>query len=147
MTRETRENLQNFRNRVERLEKPALTSPFYSKIGWPVLIAGGLIWLITVVLPGSQFIPALMSAVLIAIGAVSVVMSYLSEHSEGIEETEKSKRIRDRSNVAKCLYLEGKVPDGKGIVGRCRLYEFDMTDLPYCIYCREYTSSKGEPDV
>jgi len=129
------------------LEKPSLTSPFYAKVGWPVLIAGGVIWLGTLILPGSQFVAALLSAVLMAFGATAVVMSFMSEHSEGIEDKEKSRRIRDRSVVSKCMYLEGKVPDGKGLVGRCRLYEFDMTEYPYCIYCKEYTSSQGVPEV
>jgi hypothetical protein len=111
------------------------------------LIGGVLVWLLTIFLPGSQFVAALLSALLIAIGAVAVVMSFLSEHSEGIEGTEKARKIRDRGVVSKCLYLEGKIPDGKGKVGHCRLYDFDMSEYPYCIYCKEYKPGKGVPDV
>lgn len=119
----------------------------YSKIGWPLLAAGALLWLILLLIPGHFFLTSLLALLLIGAGAGAISMSFVSAHSEGVEESERARMIRERNELERCLYLEGQVPDGKGKVGRCRLYEFDMIDLPYCIYCREYTPSKGEPEV
>ncbi len=142
-----RESLEQFQERVRRLEKPYLTSPMYSRAGWPALGLGVLLWLIEIILPGSQLLSAFIGLVLIGAGVGAIIMSLISAHSEGVEESERARLIRERDSLSRCLYLEGKVPDGKGNVGRCRLYEFDMVDYPYCIYCKEYTASEGEPEV
>ena len=142
-----KESLDQLRARVKGLEKPSRTSPLYSKLGWPLLAAGALLWLILILIPGHHFLSSLLALLLIGSGVAAIAMSFVSAHSEGVEETERARLIRERNEIARCLYLEGKIPDGKGLVGRCRLYDFDMVDLPYCIYCREYTASKGEPKV
>ena len=147
MPHSPKESLEQLRARVERLEKPSLTSPLFSRVGWPLLGVGLIIWLAALILPRSHFIAYLLGLIFVGSGLVAVVMSFISAHSEGVEETEHKRRIREKSVVARCLYLEGKVPDGKGTVGRCRLYEFDMVDYPYCLYCKEYAPSKGEPEV
>ncbi|MCK4719819.1 hypothetical protein KAU08_04130, partial [bacterium] len=133
--------------RVAYLEKPTQTSPLFSKVGWPMLVAGIFFWLIELFMPGSQFILTVIATIGVLAGIFSSVMSFISEHSEGVEGKERVRLIRERTGVARCLYLEGKVPDGRGLVGRCRLYDFDMINHPYCIYCGEYSSSEGKPDV
>jgi hypothetical protein len=119
----------------------------YWKIGWPMVAVGAVLWFFEAFLPGTQFFMGLGAIVFLGAGAASVGIGVFSAHSEGVEKNEKERRIRDRSKTLRCLYLEGNVPDGKGTVGRCRLYEFDMVDMPYCLYCREYTASKGTPRV
>lgn len=119
----------------------------FSKAGWPLLGVGLIVWLVEVFTPGFQIILAILAAGLIGAGVMAVAMSFFSAHSEGVESSEKERKIRDRSTIARCLYLEGSVPDGKGKVGRCRLYEFDLVDLPYCVYCREYVPVKGSPEI
>mgnify|MGYP005620595223 CR=1 FL=1 len=141
------ESLDKLRARVRDLETPRPTSPIYWKIGWPMLAVGALLWFIEEFLPGPQYLMAICAFLFLAMGAASVGIGAYSAHSEGVEQTEKERRIKERSKNSRCLYLEGNVPDGKGIVGRCRLYEFDMVDLPYCLYCREYTPQKGSPNV
>ena len=142
-----KEPLDQFRHRVTRLEVPRLTSNLYSKAGWPIFGIGVVLWLIQLLVTGIRFLPSLLALLLIGLGAASVAMSLFSAQSEGVEEAERARRIRERSSSVRCLYLEGKVPDGKGAVGWCRLYEFDMVDLPYCLYCKEYVPSKGSPEV
>ncbi len=112
-----------------------------------MLGAGIISWLIEIFTPGSQFILTVFATIGVLAGIFSIVMSFISEHSEGVEGKERDRLIRERTGVARCLYLEGKVPDGRGLVGRCRLYDFDMINHPYCIYCGEYSSSEGKPDV
>jgi hypothetical protein len=141
------ESLDRLRDRVERLQKPSLTSPLYFKLGWPLLAVGVLLWLVVLVVPEVPPLLSILALLLIAAGAIAIAMSVVSAHSEGVEESERARLIRERTLLERCLYLEGNVPDGKGKVGRCRLYDFDMVDLPYCLYCREYTSPKGEPEV
>jgi len=141
------ETLDQLRTRVRKLDKPNLTSPIYSKVGWPFLGLGLLFWLISIFSPGGNFLLALLGTLLLFVGGYSVVMSFMSAQSEGVEVTERSRLIRERNVVSRCLYLEGRIPDGKGNVGRCTYYEFDMTDLPYCIYCKAYTPNKGNPNV
>ena len=143
----TQESLPQLRARVRRLEMPSRTSPTYSKVGWPLLGAGVLLWIVLLLIPGHHFLLSILALILIGVGVSSVATSFVSAHSEDVEEAERARLIRERDDLERCLYLEGKVPDGKGRVGRCRRYEFDMVDLPYCIYCREYTPSRGEPDV
>jgi hypothetical protein len=142
-----KESLEHFRTRVAKLEKPSDTSPLYAMLGWPMLALGLLFWIVDFIIPGSRFILSFLGAFGVLAGIAALIMSYVSEHSEGIEGKEHDKVIRERSGVSRCLYLEGKVPDGKGIVGHCRLYEFDMIEYPYCIYCREFTTPKGNPEV
>jgi hypothetical protein len=147
VTDKPKESLDQLRARVKSLERPNLTSPLYSKIGWPFLILGILLWIVIPFTPGGNLLMALLGTLVLVVGVYGVAMSFMSAHSEGVEENERARLIRERSVVSKCLYLEGKVPDGKGDVGRCRYYEFDMVDMPYCIYCRQYTPTKGEPRV
>ncbi len=142
-----KESLDRFRARVQSLETPRPTSPIYAKVGWPVLAVGAILWLIETILPGHQFLMAIGAIVFIGLGVASIATSIFSAHSEGVEESERARRIRERNLISRCVYLEGNVPDGKGRVGRCRLYEFDMVDLPYCLYCREYAPMKGSPEV
>ncbi len=112
-----------------------------------MLGAGILFWLIEIFMPESPFILTVFATIGVLAGIFSIVLSFISEHSEGVEGKERDRLIRERTGVARCLYLEGKVPDGRGLVGRCRLYDFDMINHPYCIYCGEYSSSEGKPDV
>ena len=147
VTRTPKESMDQFRTRVKHLEKPSRTSPMYGRVGWPLLLIGLLIWLVTFLIPGTPFLVSILALVLSGAGGAAIALSFVSAHSEGVEGTERERCIRERSVVSRCLYLEGKVPDGRGIVGRCRLYEFDMVDLPYCLYCREYKPSKGKPEV
>jgi len=142
-----RESLDAFRSRVEKLESTTPTSPLLFKIGWPVLAVGLVIWIICLFLPGAQFFTSLFSLALIGLGLLLVGMSYVSSHSEGVEKSERARRIKDRNSNRRCIHLEGNVPEGKGSVGRCRHYEFDMVDYPYCIYCREYSPGKGSPKM
>jgi hypothetical protein len=139
--------LQELKDRSKQLSIPRPTSPLYSKAGWPLLGVGVIFWIIEVILPHGSFFVLIFALIFVGAGTMSVAMSMFSAHSEGVEENERVRRIRDRSTSARCLYLEGSVPDGKGTVGRCRLYEFDMVDLPYCLYCAEYTPAKGNPSV
>jgi hypothetical protein len=147
VTGQPKESLDRFKRRVAYLEKPTQTSPLFSKVGWPMLGFGILFWLIEIFTPDSQFILTVFATIGVLAGIFSIVMSFISEHSEGVEGKERDRLIRERTGVARCLYLEGKVPDGRGLVGRCRLYDFDMINHPYCIYCGEYSSSEGKPDV
>lgn len=147
MTGQPKESLDRFKRRVAYLEKPTQTSPLFSKVGWPMLGIGIFCWLIELFTPDSQFVLTVFATIGVLAGIFSIVMSFISEHSEGVEGRERDRLIRERTGVARCLYLEGKVPDGRGLVGRCRLYDFDMINHPYCIYCGEYSSSAGKPDV
>jgi hypothetical protein len=144
---EHRQLLLELKQRAKQLETPRPTSPLFSKAGWPLLGVGLVLTLVEIVIPHTNFLLLALAAILLVAGIFAVAMSLFSAHSEGLEETERSRRIRERSTSARCLYLEGLVPDGKGSVGRCRLYEFDMVDLPYCLYCKEFAPAKGNPEV
>ena len=141
------ESLDQLKKRVERLEKPNPTSYLYAKFGWPITSAGALIWIIQAFMTGSHFFLSIISLLLIGLGAALVAVSFVSAHSEGVEKSERERRIREKNKVSRCLYLEGNISEGKGSVGRCTLYEFDMVDYPYCIYCKEYTATKGSPNM
>lgn len=145
--RQVKEPLDRFMERVARIEKPGKTSPLYAMLGWPMLGLGLVFLLVDFFAPGGRLILSFLGAFGVIGGIAALLMSYINEHSEGIEGRERDKLIRERSTTLRCLYLEGKVPEGRGTMGRCRLYEFDMIDHPFCIYCREYTSSKGNPEV
>ncbi|MCX6646094.1 MAG: hypothetical protein NTY09_07035 [bacterium] len=145
--KQLKETLDQFRERVSKIEKPTQTSPLYAKLGWPMLGLGLVFLLFDFFAPGSYFILSFLGSLGVLGGIGALAMSYISEHSEGVEGRERDKLIRERSATSRCLYLEGKVPEGKGTMGRCRLYEFDMADYPYCIHCKEYTSPKGNPNV
>lgn len=147
MPKHVKESLEHFRDRVAKLEKPTETSRLYATLGWPMFGLGLLFWVADFFTPGSRLVLTFLGTFGVLGGIGALIMSYVSEHSEGIEGKERGRLIRERSGTARCLYLEGKVPEGKGTVGRCRLYEFDMVDYPYCIYCREYKASEGDPDV
>jgi len=142
-----RESLDSLKKRVAELEKLKPTSPIFTIIGWPLLGLGILLWFVLLFLEGQNYLVSILALAMIGGGAAMIVISFLSQHSESVEYKEKQRQIRERSDTARCLYLEGKMPDGRGSVGRCRLYEFDMTDLPYCLYCKEYRPSKGNPEV
>ena len=95
-----------------------------------MLGVGLVFWLVVLLTSHLNFFTLIIAVILVGGGALAVVLSFFSLHSEGIEIRERARKIRDRSTIARCIYLEGSVPDGKGIIGRCRLYEFDMIDLP-----------------
>ncbi|MFH1676474.1 MAG: hypothetical protein ABIC40_05560 [bacterium] len=141
------ESLDQLKKRVERLEKPNPTSQLYARFGWPITGIGVLIWIVQAFMPGNHFFLSILSLILIGLGASLVAVSFVSAHSEGVEKSEKERRIREKNKVSRCLYLEGNISEGKGSVGRCTLYEFDMVDYPYCVYCREYTATKGSPKM
>jgi len=129
------------------LEMPRPTSTLFSRAGWPLLGIGVIFWIAEIFMPRPHFLVVIPAIGFVGLGVVAVAISFFSAHSEGVEESERARRIRDRSTSARCLYLEGNVPDGKGTVGRCTLYQFDMVDLPYCLYCKEYSPVKGSPEV
>jgi hypothetical protein len=112
-----------------------------------MLGVGFVFWLIVILTNHLNFFTLILAIILIGGGALAVFLSFLSAHSEDIEGKERARKIHVRSMSARCIYLEGAVPDGKGTIGHCRLYNFDMIGLPYCIYCQEYTPGKGNPNV
>jgi len=146
-----KENLEHFKKRVESLEKKTSTAPVLKWTGIAILIFALLSFMQSAFNP---VIPvwmtwafAVLGMILVVVGSVVIAGKFLSDHSEGVEEQERKFNIRERSGRARCVYLEGRVPDGKGIVGRCKLYEFDMIEYPYCLYCDEYRAMGGSPDV
>ncbi len=147
MPHRPQESLENLRERVGKLETPRLTSPTYSRFGWPMVAIGAILWFIDTLLEGVQIAVGLGAIVFLAIGGYAVATSIFSAHSENVEKEERDRRIRERSKIMRCIYLEGNVPDGKGMVGQCKLYDFDMVDLPCCLYCKEYSPTKGSPKV
>jgi hypothetical protein len=142
-----KENLENLKARVRKLEKPNRSSPVSGRIAWPLTWAGLLFIVIHFFSPGGAYALLVFGSILLCAGIFFLVVHFTSAKSEEIEAEDKAKRIRERSGSKRCIYLEGKIPDGKGTIGRCRRYEFDMVEHPYCLYCREYTTGKGSPRV
>lgn len=147
MNDSSRQSFEELKDYTRRMETHRPTSPMFSWVGWPLLSVGLLVWLIAILNQKSPFILYALAAVLVIAGLSSVFISFISANSEAVEEKERLRKIRERSTSAKCIYLEGSVPEGKGTIGRCRLFEFDMVDLPYCLYCKEYQPLSGNPQV
>lgn len=141
------ENLEQLQTRVRKLEVNYNTSTLFSTLGWSCLGIGTVIWTLVLFTGGGKFFPSLLSLALTAVGASLVALSFFASHSEKVESAERQRRIREKNTVNRCLYLEGNVPEGKGSIGRCQLYDFNMADYPYCIYCREYSPSMGSPKI
>lgn len=151
MTGAPKETLANFRKRVADMEKPTRTSPAFKWSGIVVLLLA-LFCLLQGML--NPVIPRWMTwsyiglgLILLIVGGILLAVKFMSDHSEDVEGQERKEKISERSGRTRCVYLEGNVPDGRGVVGRCRLYEFDMVEHPYCLYCHEYHPRTGSPDV
>ena len=139
------EPLDEFQKRVQSLERSRSTSQLFMKVALPLLAFGAIFWIIDFFMTKPNFLVFILAVILVAFGALAYILSLLSAHSESIEESERARRIRHLSTVARCIYLEGSVPDGKGAVGFCLLYQLTLVDYPYCIYCKEYTHPQGPP--
>ena len=146
-----KESLADLKTRVKNLEKPMSTSPVFKGLAIPILIAALLCWVFAAFSPGlstPMTVLLIVSGLLLfVLGIIAVYMKYVNEHSETMETSQREQKIKERSSSSRCIYLEGKVSDSKGTVGRCRLYDFDMIEYPYCIYCKEYNPVKGNPDL
>jgi hypothetical protein len=83
--------------------------------------------------------------IFVALAIVAIYMWYQFKRAEEFEDRLRSDRLKELNGAAKCMYLEGSVPDGTGRIGKCVLYNFTLDDHPYCVYCYEYQpKTRGE---
>ena len=132
-----REELSHFKGRVKAVESRRKVASFYLYITIPSA-AMALALLIASLAVKLNCLLTILGIILVVITAAGFYMWFHFKQAEEFEETRRGDRIREMNGQGKCVYLEGKVPDGSGKIGKCILYGFTLDDLPYCIYCREY---------
>jgi Ca2+/Na+ antiporter len=136
-TEPPKENLPQFKARVKQVESRRYMSGSLLKYVWPSL---GLTFLFLILNLFKQLNCwwTLVGAFFIAVAIISVYLWFQFKKAEEFEERLRAERIRDMNGSLKCIYLEGKVPDGSGKIGKCVLYGFTLDAHPYCIYCYEH---------
>ncbi len=137
-----KEDLPHFKTRVAAIEKRRHAATFYLIIAIPF----GAIAIILLIANLFGFrggcLLIFLGVISICFTAGSLYLYYHFKQAEEFEEKRRSERIREFNGTAKCIYLDGKVPDGSGKIGKCVLYGFTLDELPFCIYCGEYRPRK-----
>ena len=133
-----RESLESLKVRAEALENAQPLSAAFVKFALPSM---GLTLLLLFI---NLFEHLNFFWVLVALASLSMTVfsSFLWFQTRKAEEFEiviRRKKLRDLSGSNKCRYLDGNLPDGRGRLGTCTNYSFTLDELPYCLYCREYS--------
>lgn len=143
-TEPPKENLPQFKARVAQVESRRHMSGCLLKIVCPAIGLAALFLVISLFKQLSCWWN-LAGAFFIAVAIATAYLWFQFKKAEEFEERLRGQRIRDMNGALKCTYLEGKVPDGSGKIGKCVLYSFTLDAHPYCIYCYEHRAKlKGE---
>ena len=132
-----KEELPHFKARVKAIESRRKVAIVYLIIALPS-VALAVIFLITSLIWQLRCLWNLVGIILLLVTAGSLYMWFHFKKAEEFEDERRRERIREMNGPGKCAYLEGKVPDGTGKIGKCILYDFTLDSYPYCIYCNEY---------
>jgi len=142
-TEPPKENLPQFKARVAQVESRRFMSGSLLKYVFPSICLA-VIFLIMSLFKQLSCWWTLAGAIFIAASIVTVYLWFQFKKAEEFEERLRGQRIRDMNGALKCIYLEGKIPDGSGKIGKCVLYGFTLDAHPYCIYCHEHrVKTKG----
>ncbi len=137
-----KENLPMFKNRVKQVESRRHLSGSLIKYVYPSIGLAAL-FLVINAFKKLSCLWTFAGLVFLFIAVVTTYLWYQFRKAEEFEEKLRGQRIRDMNGVLKCIYLEGKVPDGSGKIGKCVLYGFTLDAYPYCIYCHEHRPKPG----
>ena len=143
-TEPPKENLPQFKARVAQVESRRFMSGSLLKYVYPS-IGLAVLFLVMSLFKQLSCWWTFAGAIFIAVAIVTAYLWFQFRKAEEFEERLRGQRIRDMNGPLKCIYLEGKVPDGSGKIGKCVLYGFTLDAHPYCIYCHEHrVKLKGE---
>jgi len=78
-------------------------------------------------------------ALLFGCGIAIIIMLHLVKLGTSAEIKARLRLIEERGKIARCIYLNGSLPsDENSEKGFCNLYNQNLEDYPYCIYCKNY---------
>jgi Ca2+/Na+ antiporter len=134
---EPSEDFEHFKARVRAIESGRKTSDIYLYIAIPTGTVS-IILLIYSLVGRLSCIFNILGIVMLVVTVASIYYWFQTKRAEEFVDERRRERIIELNGSAKCVYLEGYVPDGSSRIGRCILYKFTLTEYPYCIYCSEY---------